>query len=254
MVWEEHIYRRLDLMDEFHSSFLASPIAATSSGWLFKCRMHQLLATDQILRLFPILCHLAVANVTYSDYAASIAKKNPIELQLSPSPKVRRLVDKAKLKARYYYRPKTSNFPTIDSFRLIYPPNEPPILLAFQITRNKKGHDAKMRNLRRIAKLVSPSGVRLYLVVVTPRTIRPIIMVPVEYFPGHGQEVDQVQDEDMDIDEDEDMDGYEDGDEGTDEEGGGGMDGEQDDGTNAELWKFLPVFHYPVDMDKLSTR
>jgi len=274
MVWEKHLSRRLNLMEEFHSLFLASPIAATSAGWVFEHRMHQLLATGGTFQLFPIRCHLANTNVIYTDYAASIAKRDQIEVQWSRSEE-HPLVKKAKLKAGYYYRPEASNFPTFDSFRLIKPPNESPILLAFQITRNKKAHDAKLVGLRRIAELVLPKDTRSYLVVVTPQAIRPKIMVPMEHFPALFEEADQTQDEDMDTSgggdegkdegkgggkgEDEDIYGDEDEDEGegegggetSDEEEDEDADGDQSDDLNAALWEFLRVFHLPIDMDNL---
>jgi len=239
MLWEKHIRHRIDLMAQFHNLFLANPIMAISLGWIFELRMHQLLLRKQTIRLFPMRGSRARVNFVYSKPG-----DESIDLQLTGSIE-RPLSDGANLRGTYYYRPKTSNCPAFDSLRLVYSPDETPILLIFQMTRNKKSHDAKLHGLRKIDRLGLPDNTHKYFVLVTPATIQPKLMIPVEYFEG-GQEDEEMDEEDY-------RDEYGD----TDEEEYGDADGQRDDGMDIDNEQVTPhggafrVFHLPILMEDL---
>jgi len=194
-------------MEEFYNLLLATSITTTPARWVFEDRMHQLLRTERTLELFPILPHLGKTNVMFDNYTASKTKKNPTEFRLT-RPKEHRLVEGAKLQMNHYCRPESSTFAAVASVLLINPPNEPPILLMFQITRNKTKHITKPGGLWKIDGLIVPPGTRKYLVIVTPEDVHPGITVPLEYFGGtvqiqseatDGVEGEEGQDVDMDI-------------------------------------------------------
>lgn len=235
LLWEKHIYHRIDLMLEFHYLFLNSPAAAIAVEWLFELRMHQLLRRQQHIRVFPIRGRRVKANFVYDDYTS--AKNNPTELQLADSTDLD-LVEKAKLEKGHYYRPISTNFPGIDSLLLIHPPGElTPILLMFRFTRNEIELDAKLRGLGKIDELGLPSDTRRYYIVVIPEGIHPKITIRTSYFKeGQDKDTDEGEDEEMD-------EGDEEMNEGEDEEMGQELEVPPDDG-------FL-VFHYPVRLDKL---
>ncbi|KAF9647700.1 hypothetical protein BDM02DRAFT_3129593 [Thelephora ganbajun] len=189
LLWEKHIKHRAGDMAYFHDLFLASPVTAVTAGWLFELRMHQLLANQRTIRLFPILgCHDQV-DLIYNDYTASEERKDPANVQLTASEE-RDLLEGAQLQKDRYYRPKITNFPAIDSLLLVHPPGEPsPILLMFQITRNKQDHDANVRGLDKVKNMGLPPDACRYYVVVTPEGVQPKIMVSMEYF---GENIRQI--------------------------------------------------------------
>jgi len=181
-------------MREFYNLFLATLITATPAGWVFKDRMHQLLRTERTLQLFPILPRRAGTNVVFNDYAASKAKNDPMEFQLTRS-KEHPLVEGTELQANHYYRLESSNFPAVNSVLFIDPPGEPPILFMFHMTRNKIKEGRSLRGLHKVDALSLPPGTRRYLVVVTPEEIHPGITIPLKYFGGtvdiQGEEADR---------------------------------------------------------------
>ena len=244
MVWEKHIFNRVDLMEEFHYLFMASPIAAAPAGWVFENRMHQLLRRNQTLRLFPILPNCARTKVIFDDYAASKAKNTPTEFQLTDSME-HPLVWGAELQTNHCCRPESSNFAAVDSVLLIRPPDEPPILFMFQMTRNETKRDINLRGLRKVDRLVVPLGTRRYLVIVTPENVHPAITVPLGFFGGmadtQSEETDRAnerRDEEMYVDQDEETD------EDQDEEA-------DDQGDVAGRWALFRVFHCPINMSKV---
>jgi len=245
MVWENHLSHRVDLMKEFYNPLAAFLPTGTPAGWVFKRRMHQLLSVEQTLRSFRMLPHRAGVNLVFDGYAASKARNNSTDFQLTHSEE-HHLVEQAEPQMDLYYRFRSSSFPMFDSLRLIHPPGEPsPILLVFWIIRNKREHDVKLRGLRNINQLNIPSDTRRYLVVVTPENIHPCITVPLEYFGGtvdvRSEETDRGEGEGKNKDQDEETD------EDQDEE----MDEDQDDATGGIQWALFRVFHCPVDMRRL---
>ena len=235
ILWEKHICSRINLMQDFHDLFVASPITATSAGWVFELRMHQLLRKAQTLQLFPVRGRCANADFVYKDYTASKKKINPTDIQLVDSEE-HDLAKGVELEEGRYYRPKAITFSAIDSLLLIHPPGEPsPILLMFRVTRNKQTRDAKLLSgLRKIDELNLPSDVRKYYIMITPKGIWPKISVPINYFDGG-------QDEGEDEDEEED--------EGEEEE-----DEEMDQDVEMPPDDQFQVLHYPVRLDELFAR
>ena len=182
LIWDKHIQHRIDVMVDFYNLFLADSIAVVE--WLFQLRIHQLLAGQRTIRLFPIHGRHEGVNLVYDDYTASEAGSNPTNLRLTNSEELA-LVEKTKLKKGCYYRPKSADFPAIDSLRLVRPRDEPsPILLMFQIARNQRDQDANMDGLFKIDGLGLPSNARRYYVVVTVGDTQPKITVPMRYFEG----------------------------------------------------------------------
>ena len=244
MVWEKHLASRVDLMKEFYDMFLATPITATLAGWVFEGRVHQVLRTEQTLRLFPILPRSGRANVIFDDYAASQAGNKSTEFQLTHS-KEYPLVKRAKLVENHYYRLESSNSAAVDSVLLLHPPGELHVLFMFQMTLNKTKHGTNLDSLRKIGELDVPLGTRRYLVIVTPENTHPRIAVPLEYFGGtvpiqnEERNSDESNSDESDSNESEEMD--------DDEEMGKG----KNDGTQ---WALFRVFHCPVDMGKLFNK
>ena len=251
MVWERHLSNRVDLMEEFYNLFLATPVTATPAGWVFEDRMHQLLRTERTLQLFPILPRRAGTNIIFDDYAASKAKNDPVEFQLTRS-KVHPLVEGTELQANHHYRLESSNFPAVNSVLLIDPPGEPPILFMFHMTRNKTKEGRNLRGLHKVDALSLHLGTRRYLVIVTPEKIHPGITIPLKYFGGtvdiQSEETDRDEGEE-DQDEEMDVDQYEETGESQDEE----TDDDQNDTTGGGQgpWALFRVFHCPVDMGRL---
>jgi len=106
----------------------------------------------------------AITNVLYDDYSASEDKEDAIDLQL-PASDDYSLDDvkenATKFQVGHYYCPRASNSATVDSVFLIHPPGESPILLMFQVTRNRVSHDVNLRGLEIIKELLPPD-VRTY--------------------------------------------------------------------------------------------
>jgi hypothetical protein len=77
------------------------------------------------------------------------------------------LVEGDHLRMNHYYRLNSIDFPATDSVLLIHPPEEPsPILLMFQMTRNKREHNVGVEGLCKIDGLRLPRRTRRYYVVV----------------------------------------------------------------------------------------
>ena len=245
MVWERHLADRVDLMEELYNLFLAAPITAISAGWVFENRMHQLLRTERTLQLFPILPRRARTNIIFDDYAASKARIDPIEFQLTCSEE-HPLIEGAELVMNHYYRLESSDFAAVDSVLLIHPPGDPPILFMFHVTRDETKHSTNLGGLRKIGELGVPLGTRRYLVIVTPESIHPSITVPLKYFGGTVQ---TVQSEETDSDESEDI--GEDQDEEMDEDQGEEMGKGQDDIMGGAERVLFRAFHCPINMDRL---
>jgi len=181
LLWERHISHRADIMGLLYYLFRDNPINPPAAEWIFKLRMHQLLVEKQTLQLFYIRGRQAGLNLLYDNYTASMKRQDPTNFELAKSEQYH-LIEKICLQKNRYYLPKSRNFPAIDSLLLVHPPGEPsPILLMFQITRNKKDHYVNKKSLRKINDLKLPPNTRKYYVVVTPEGVCPTITVPTEY-------------------------------------------------------------------------
>ena len=254
LLWKKHICHRVDLMGFFYNQFQADTTSAPAAGWIFKLRMHRLLMQEQTTQLFPIGGRQVKANFLYDDYTASEDRQNPMNLQLAKS-NGRRLVERYRLQKNRYYRPKSKDFPAIDSLLLIHPPNEPsPILLIFQITWGGREHDVNEKGLRNINDLKLPRNTRRYYVVVTPERTHPTMTVPMKHFRNEGQQ--EILDDEDGNEEQQEMLGDEDGDEMSTDEGEevpAGRDEEMlvDEGEEMPADKLFPAFHCPVPVEKL---
>jgi hypothetical protein len=185
LIWEIHLQHRISDMEYLYSFFQNSQTMAPAAGWIFELRMHQLLRRQQTIRLFPIRGRPGTTRFLYDGYTAS--KENPTDLQLAESDEYP-LVEGDRLRMNRYYRLDSIDFPATDSVLLIHPPGEPsPILLMFQMTRNKREHNVDEEGLGKIDDLRLPRHTRRYYVVVTPEGIQPQIKVPPACFEGRGR-------------------------------------------------------------------
>ena len=251
LLWEKHIRYRIDLMGLFYDLFQADTISAPAAGQIFKLRIHQVLVQAQTIQLFPVGGFQSEVNIVYNDYAASKKRQNPTNLRLVKS--AEHPLDKISCpKMNHYYRPKSKTFPSVDSLLLVHPPGEQsPILLMFQITRNKKEHDVNEKGLHKIDGLQLPSGTRKYYVVVAPESIYPKTTVPKAYFQDSEQREVSAHgggEGEMSTDEG----GFEEWD---DEDQGTAVDEDQEmaagEGQGMADETLFPVFHYPVRMEEL---
>ena len=178
LLWNQHLKDQVSEMEYPYNLFRSSSGSASAAGWVFELRMHQLLRQGDSIQLFPIGRRSSESNSFYDDYTASEQGRDQEVLQLTAS-EYHPLNEEVRLRFGHYYRPQTTNFPTIDSLFLIHPPGEPsPTLLMFQITRNKTEHDVNEGGLCRIEKMKLPKNIRRYYVLVTPHNIQPKIKAP----------------------------------------------------------------------------
>ena len=173
-------------MGDIYHAFSTESSFASAVGWVFKYRMHQLLAAGRTIEMYPIRGNVATVDIIYKDYAATKNRKDVQHFELEksdenilPDPKT------APLKENVYYRPKSKNFPGIDSWFLYKDGDETPIILMFQITSVKTAHGVKSDGLGEIDSLKLPQDfldARRIYVVITPDGIEPQITVPIDYF------------------------------------------------------------------------
>ena len=205
MLWEKHLLHQVSERIHFYHLFQASSFTIAAAGWLFECQIHHVLRRNQNLRLFPVRSKAvekgkwkgkAKANgkgkvkaeyIYYDDYSASEDDKDAISLQL-PASDDYGLDDATELQVGHYYRPRNDYFPTVDSMFFIHPPGKSPILLMFQVTRNKTKHAVDVGGLERIKKLLPPDA-RAYYVVVTPTNVLPRIKILKSYLEDQGLQV-----------------------------------------------------------------
>ena len=174
-------------MEYLYGLFRASPITAAAAGWIFELRIHQLLLRHQTIQLFRIHGRRAAPDFIYEGYPVPGKGVKPTVLHL-PESDEHPLVEGDRLHMNHYYRLNSSDFPATDSMLLIHPPGEPsPILLMFQMTRNKREHDVDEEGLCKIDDFRLPRRTRRYYVVVSPEGTQPQIKVPPACFEGRGQ-------------------------------------------------------------------
>ncbi|KAF9779874.1 hypothetical protein BJ322DRAFT_347597 [Thelephora terrestris] len=156
MVWERYIHNKIEDIKHFYDLFSPTSITAAAAGWIFELRMHQLLPTKQTIKLSAISGHSAQRNFRFDLYNQS---NDPTVLDL-PASDTQELNDEiAKLEENCYYRPKSTNYPAIDSLLLIQS-QQSHILLMFQFTRAQKSHDANLRVLQSLDRLQLPPGTK----------------------------------------------------------------------------------------------
>ena len=182
LIWNQHLKNQVYDAAYFYGIFQqGGSVTASAAGWIFEFRMHILLTQDYPITLFPL--HLKSNRGkkfdVYDDYTDSHNERNARKFKLAPSSEYT-LNSEINLQVDHYYRPEVNNFP-IDSVLLIRPAKKGPslmLMLMFQMTRNKDGHDAKEAGLEIINGLKVPKNTRKYYMVVTPLGIEPSIRVP----------------------------------------------------------------------------
>ena len=219
MLWRRHLYARVDVMDYFHGLFRVNQSTAAAAGWVFESRVHQLLQQQRNIQLFPVRGSFATKNFNYNCYIASQERSDAMNLCLSDSAEVP-LTEGCHVEKECYYRPRSTNFPTIDSLVLVHPQGEPsPLLLTFQITGTRDQHGVNPNGLLKIRNL-APGARKLY-VVVTPESIHPTIVVPESLLSGGRQRKLST------------------------------IKGVVVDKVEKVVHEGFPVFHYPVRMEEL---
>jgi len=154
--------------------------------------MHESIRNGRVITLFPIhpSPYDGEVNVLYNDYTASVNRKNPTILKLPKSDEYPLTRKTQELTMGHYHRPKSSNFPAVDSLFLVQPAGRTiPILLMLQMTRARGVHETKLGGLQMIDDMELPSKALKYYVVVTPEGIHPTITVPREYFENEDGEI-----------------------------------------------------------------
>ena len=182
LLWNRHTTGRASEMVNLYYLFQSVGFTGSAAGWAFESLMHHSLRKGLTIQLSSIQSHSTKDNIHYDNYTASISGTNPWMFQLPVSDE-HDLQEGAKLVVGHYYRPQSSNFPTIDSLFLIRPSRWSfPVLLMFWIAQNRDGCDVNTVTLERVAGLQLPRGTQKYYVVVTPEDIKPDIRVPKAYF------------------------------------------------------------------------
>jgi len=174
-------------MRSHYNLLRGNPISATAAGMVFEHRAHPFLRQQTTIDIFPILGRVTTKhgkNAYYDDYTATNNDTDKTRVDLPPLEE-HHFIDKIPTHLKYntYYRPKRTNFPSVDSWILIQPdPKEPPIFIMFQITINASSHGVNVKGLELIDTLPTPVGTRRCLVVLTPSDVTPEIgPVPVDY-------------------------------------------------------------------------
>jgi len=150
---------------------------------IYESQVHRLLQEERVIDLFPV-CFVSVdrgENIIYKDYSATDNATIGKSFTLPGSKGFYFDKPPTSLEVGTYYHPQSTNCPTIDSLLLVQPtPQEPPILLVFQITTSKGECEASKIDLDMVDKLAA-ADTEKHLVVVTPKGVQPKITVPRGY-------------------------------------------------------------------------
>lgn len=143
---------------------------------IYESRVHRLLQEERHIDLFPI-CSVPVdrENIIHKDYSATDSTMIGKSFTLPKSKGFCFDKPPTSLEVGTYCHPQSTNYPTIDSLLLVQPtPQEPPILLVFQITTSKDEREANETGLDMVDKLAA-ADTENHLVVVTPKGVQPKI-------------------------------------------------------------------------------
>ena len=186
LLWEWHLKDQIPDMKYFYSRYRGDPTTAPIAGsWIFESRVHQLLRKEQEIRVLP----LTPAGPRRRGPITSLDKrktpKSPPHLRL-PSSDEQSLA--GGLSTGSYYRPKSANFPTIDSLLLArYEHTRRDVLLLFRIAYTTEKINVSKDSLRGIDELVLPQiNTTKWYMVVTPEGVEPKVKVPFAYFGMEG--------------------------------------------------------------------
>jgi len=148
---------------------------------IYESQVHRLLQEERHIDLFPI-CSVPVdgENIIHKDYSATDNATIGKSFTLPKSKEFCFDKSPTSLEVGNYYHPQSTNCPTIDSLLVQPTPQEPPILLVFQITTSKDEREANKTDLDMVDKLAA-ADTEKHLVVVTLKGVRPKITVPRGY-------------------------------------------------------------------------
>ena len=176
---------RVEMMKGCYDKLHLTPTTFSATGMVFKYRAHQFLQEGRTLEIFPILASSEVQGAKHLKYVYNRYTDNVRQRQQFILPRLDLCpVDKDTQRTHelgVYYCSRSPTFPSVDSWVLVQPnPREPPIVLAFQMTINKKEHDAKPSSLDWLRMLV-PLDAKVYHVILTPEAVEPEINVSADY-------------------------------------------------------------------------
>jgi hypothetical protein len=180
LLWNKHLRSHVSFTAHFNDLVSEGVLGtASTAGWIFEFRMHQLLTQGYPMSLFPIGCTGSTSTKfdIYDNYTNSHNERDAEHFHLAALQE-EALDEGIEMKVNHYYRRIATNFPSINSVLLVHPANSLSILLMFQITRRKDEYDAKEDGLNQVDGLRVPPGTRKYLVVVTPSGGEPKIQSP----------------------------------------------------------------------------
>jgi hypothetical protein len=199
---------KADKIRELYDMVRGEPEMNATSGMFFEHQVHQLLRKGRTFDLYQIKYRKrGKANHHFDDYTATDSKTPTIQLTVPASDGKfnSRTAPHGCTGAKYdayfrpdvnvYYRPKESNFPTIDSWiHTAANHRNSSTLFAFQITLNQTKHDLKEIGLDFIDKTMA-KGIEKALIIVTEGE-QPKIDVPNTYLDaklvGGSGAVDEI--------------------------------------------------------------
>jgi len=177
---------RVEMMKDCYDTLHLTPTSFSAAGMVFKHRAHQFLREGRTLDIFHILASSQLQGETnpkyiYNEYPDDAGRRRQFIL---PRLEVR-LVDKDTQRTHelgVYYRPRNPNLSeSVDSWVLVRPDSQnPPIILAFQVTINEEECDVNPSGLDWLRALV-PRDAQVYHIILTPEAVAPEINVPAGY-------------------------------------------------------------------------
>ena len=187
------------MMKVFYDTLHTAPTTSSTARMVLECRAHHFLRDGRTLSLFPILCSYQPQGRAHSKYVYDKYTNNILRRQRLRLPKLKELlVDHETLHTHeldVYYRPRSANFATVDSWILIRPSSKrPPIVLAFHMALNATERNGKQIDLGWLGGLV-PRDARRYHIILTPEGVEPQINVPTDYLTAEflgGRDVNEA--------------------------------------------------------------
>ena len=172
-------------MKDCYDMLQLTPTTFSAAGMVFKHRAHQFLQEGRTLDIFPILTSSRSQGETRSEYVYNKYTDDVRRRQQFILPRLEEcLVDKdpqLTYEPGIYYRPRNSNFPSVDSWVLVKPDSQnPPFVIAFQMTIDGGEHNAANSGLDWLGESV-PRDAQMYHVILTPEGVEPEINVSTEH-------------------------------------------------------------------------
>ena len=180
-ICEQVFKNRVKEMKNLYQMLQKEPTQPTAVEMLFEYQAHRFLRKKRTIRPFPIVS----SNEGVCDVGEVCATGTEVVQEKFSLPKSEELVftdePDTPLEVGTYYRPRSTNFPTIDSWLLVrLARQELPVLFAFHISPKKDTCDVDRSGLARVGKLVD-ADTRKYLIIVTPTGVQPkVTMFPAD--------------------------------------------------------------------------